>query len=66
MLMGEILVEAILNIVFCFPGAGLSWIWHRGKIPYKKLLSDDFTYNAGVFIFFASFCFLIIYLIATN
>ena len=52
--MGEIIGELILNIVFCFPGAGLRWIWHRGKIPYKTLISEDFTYNAGILILFVS------------
>ena len=57
----EFLVEFILEAIFSFPGAGLRWLYHRGKIPYKKLLKEDFTYNAGAFILFAS-VFLFVFL----
>ncbi len=42
----ESVVELLVDLVFSYPGAGIRWLWHRGKIPYKKLLEDDIDYNS--------------------
>ncbi|MCC3158880.1 hypothetical protein LJ737_16680 [Hymenobacter sp. 15J16-1T3B] len=45
----EFVAEVLLNILFSYPGAGIRWLLHLGKVPYKKLQEDDAFYNAGAF-----------------
>ena len=45
----EFIVEFLMEVLFSYPGAGVRWLLHGGKIPYKVLLLEDFTYNAAAF-----------------
>jgi hypothetical protein len=50
----EFIGELLFYILFSFPGAGIRWLLHRGRIPYKKLLEDDPMYNTGAFVWFVT------------
>ena len=58
----EAIIEGIMFAIFCVPGAGLRWLYHRGKIPFRVLIKEDNTYNGGIFILFLSFIFVILFL----
>lgn len=36
----DIFFQIIFDLIFCWPGAGLRWVFHRGKVPFKVLCND--------------------------
>lgn len=43
----EIFFEMIFDLIFCWPGAGIRWMSHRGKVPFKNLC-DDIIKNSAI------------------
>lgn len=35
------------DLVFCWPGAGVRWMFYRGKRPFKQL-SEDIILNSAI------------------
>ena len=49
----------IIRFVLIFPGAGIRWLWHRGRRNYDSLLLESET-NTTIALFFIA---LIVFLV---
>jgi hypothetical protein len=59
----EFVFELLINILLTYPGAGIRWLYYRGRKKYSKLLEDSWTFNSGVAMLFLIPLGLIIYLV---